>query len=293
LAGYAASPLYSEAERVALEYADGMTLSGREVSDELFARLRAFYDDDALVELTAIIAWENASSKSIARCGYRPRDYGSATDLDGGLNSATTGRRPPHLHRHLDPRPEPIDDPHKAIDRKTVQVRVADTREIRCRNAGPIMRLPNAQALAVERLDNLGGQERLELPDIRIRHIQVSVDVSAPADNFKPFPFHRNISFNRFSRSLISSISRCGVSIPCVDFSGTHARPTILPRAALHTPPEKHCSCAEAQSQRFPTQGPSSAWRYPPSRLPPRSSAPPGISTALLPGRLVIHYLVI
>jgi len=63
LADYAASSLYSDAERVALEYADCMTLSGREVSDELFARLRRFYDDDALVELTAIIAWENASSK--------------------------------------------------------------------------------------------------------------------------------------------------------------------------------------------------------------------------------------
>jgi alkylhydroperoxidase family enzyme len=40
-----------------------MTITGREVSDELFARLRQFYDDDALVELTAIVAWENASSK--------------------------------------------------------------------------------------------------------------------------------------------------------------------------------------------------------------------------------------
>lgn len=40
-----------------------MTISGREVSEDLFARLRRFYDDDALVELTAIIAWENASSK--------------------------------------------------------------------------------------------------------------------------------------------------------------------------------------------------------------------------------------
>ena len=60
---YATSPLYGEAERVALEYADSMTISGREVSDELFGRLRHFYDDDALVELTAIIAWENASSK--------------------------------------------------------------------------------------------------------------------------------------------------------------------------------------------------------------------------------------
>jgi alkylhydroperoxidase family enzyme len=63
LADYAASPLYGDAERVALEYADCMTISGREVSDELFGRLRHFYDDDALVELTAIIAWENASSK--------------------------------------------------------------------------------------------------------------------------------------------------------------------------------------------------------------------------------------
>lgn len=60
---YATSPLYTEEERVALAYADSMTITGREVDDELFARLRQFYDDDALVELTEIIAWENASSK--------------------------------------------------------------------------------------------------------------------------------------------------------------------------------------------------------------------------------------
>ena len=63
LPDYATSPHYSDAERVALEYADAMTLSDREVGDELFARLRRFYDDDAIVELTAVIAWENASSK--------------------------------------------------------------------------------------------------------------------------------------------------------------------------------------------------------------------------------------
>jgi alkylhydroperoxidase family enzyme len=60
---YANSNLFSDAERVALEFADAMTITGREVSDELFARLREVYDDDALVELTATIAWENASSK--------------------------------------------------------------------------------------------------------------------------------------------------------------------------------------------------------------------------------------
>jgi alkylhydroperoxidase family enzyme len=63
LVDYATSPLYSEAERVALAFADCMTITGLEVTDELFARLREFYEEDAIVELTAIIAWENASSK--------------------------------------------------------------------------------------------------------------------------------------------------------------------------------------------------------------------------------------
>jgi alkylhydroperoxidase family enzyme len=60
---YATCPLYDEAERAALAYADAMTITGQDVSDELFARLRESYDDDQLVELTEIIAWENASSK--------------------------------------------------------------------------------------------------------------------------------------------------------------------------------------------------------------------------------------
>jgi alkylhydroperoxidase family enzyme len=63
LSEYAVSPLYNEEERVALEYADAMTITGREVTDELFEKLRRYYDDDAIVELTEIIAWENASSK--------------------------------------------------------------------------------------------------------------------------------------------------------------------------------------------------------------------------------------
>ncbi|GHO82421.1 carboxymuconolactone decarboxylase family protein [Dictyobacter formicarum] len=63
LADYATSPLYNEMERVTLEYAESMTITEREVSDELFARLRPFYNEDELVELTEIIAWENASSK--------------------------------------------------------------------------------------------------------------------------------------------------------------------------------------------------------------------------------------
>lgn len=57
------SPLFDERERLVLEYADAMTITGRDVSDVLFERLRGQFDDDALVELTEIVAWENASSK--------------------------------------------------------------------------------------------------------------------------------------------------------------------------------------------------------------------------------------
>ncbi len=63
LEGYATSPLYDERERVALQYADAITLSDRDVDEELFERVRGVFDEDALIELTAVIAWENASSK--------------------------------------------------------------------------------------------------------------------------------------------------------------------------------------------------------------------------------------
>ena len=60
---YATSHLYEEKERTALEYAERMTITEQDVDDELFSRLRGFFDEDALVELTAGIAWENSSSK--------------------------------------------------------------------------------------------------------------------------------------------------------------------------------------------------------------------------------------
>ena len=55
--------LFDDIEQLALEYADAITLSDRDVDDDLFARLKQHFDDDAIVELTELIAWENASSK--------------------------------------------------------------------------------------------------------------------------------------------------------------------------------------------------------------------------------------
>ena len=40
-----------------------MTITGLDVSDEFFQKLRGRFDEDQIVELTAIIAWENSSSK--------------------------------------------------------------------------------------------------------------------------------------------------------------------------------------------------------------------------------------
>lgn len=60
---YAKSSLFSDAERVALEYADAITDTHRDVDDELFARVQRYYDDDTIAELTMTIAWENASSR--------------------------------------------------------------------------------------------------------------------------------------------------------------------------------------------------------------------------------------
>jgi len=63
LGNYALSPLFSDAEKVALEYTDTITETHRDVGDELFARLRQYYDDDAIAEMTMIIAWQNAGTR--------------------------------------------------------------------------------------------------------------------------------------------------------------------------------------------------------------------------------------
>ncbi|HEV8553704.1 MAG TPA: carboxymuconolactone decarboxylase family protein [Casimicrobiaceae bacterium] len=57
------SNLFDAKERAALEYAEAMTDSSRRVTDQLVTRLRDFFDEDAIVELTGLIAFQNLSSK--------------------------------------------------------------------------------------------------------------------------------------------------------------------------------------------------------------------------------------
>ena len=64
LAEYATSPAFSPRERLALTYAERITLSGEDVDDSLFAEIRSeFPEPAAVVELTALIAFENFRSK--------------------------------------------------------------------------------------------------------------------------------------------------------------------------------------------------------------------------------------
>lgn len=63
LANWRRSDLFSAEECLALEYAEAMTVSSGGVDDELRARLAEHWTADAIVELTALIAFQNLSSK--------------------------------------------------------------------------------------------------------------------------------------------------------------------------------------------------------------------------------------
>lgn len=63
LAESAGSPLFDEAEKAALAFAEAITVTGRKVDAELMARLKQHYSDDAIVELAALIAHQNLSAK--------------------------------------------------------------------------------------------------------------------------------------------------------------------------------------------------------------------------------------
>jgi AhpD family alkylhydroperoxidase len=69
------SDLFSERERVALEYAEAITRSELEVTDDLMARVKEQFDDDAIVELTALIAFQNMSSKFNAALAVPPQGF--------------------------------------------------------------------------------------------------------------------------------------------------------------------------------------------------------------------------
>ena len=74
LANWRESPLFDEREKAVLDYTEAMTgLDG--VSDEQAARLKPWFDDDAMVELTGLIAFQNMSAKFNAALDIAPQGF--------------------------------------------------------------------------------------------------------------------------------------------------------------------------------------------------------------------------
>jgi AhpD family alkylhydroperoxidase len=69
------SHLFDAREKTILEYTDAMTRSDLRVEDALVERLKAFLPDDAIVELTGLIAFQNMSSKFNSALGVPAQGF--------------------------------------------------------------------------------------------------------------------------------------------------------------------------------------------------------------------------
>ncbi len=71
----AESDLFSDKERVAIEYAEAMTVTGQKVTDELFERVGRHFSEPEIVELTAAVALENFRSKFNTALGIEAQGF--------------------------------------------------------------------------------------------------------------------------------------------------------------------------------------------------------------------------
>jgi len=72
---FRASPLFDERERLALEVAERMTVSGRRVDEALFERLRERFSEAEVVELAATVALENFRSRLNVALGVEAQGF--------------------------------------------------------------------------------------------------------------------------------------------------------------------------------------------------------------------------
>jgi len=72
---YEKSPIFTEREESALAYAEAMTRPERGVDTPLFQRLSREFNEDEIVELTALIGYQNLSSKFNAALGVPAQGF--------------------------------------------------------------------------------------------------------------------------------------------------------------------------------------------------------------------------
>ncbi|MDX8408348.1 MAG: carboxymuconolactone decarboxylase family protein [Mariprofundaceae bacterium] len=84
------SRLFSQKEKAALSYAEAITYSDRQPEEAHFNELRRHFDEDAIIELTGLIAFQNMSSKFNAALGVDAQGFcvsKNETVLKGGKNA--------------------------------------------------------------------------------------------------------------------------------------------------------------------------------------------------------------
>ncbi|MDM8559194.1 carboxymuconolactone decarboxylase family protein [Candidatus Parabeggiatoa sp. HSG14] len=69
------SDQFDDLEKVVLEYTEAITYSDRQVTDDLMKRIHDFFDDDGIVELTGLIAFQNLSSKFNSALDVPPQGF--------------------------------------------------------------------------------------------------------------------------------------------------------------------------------------------------------------------------
>ena len=69
------SSLFDAREKAALAYAEAVTVTNGEVDEAMMAALRAHFDDDAIVELTGLVAFQNLSSKFNSALAVPPQGF--------------------------------------------------------------------------------------------------------------------------------------------------------------------------------------------------------------------------
>jgi len=69
------SDLYTPAECAALDYTEAMTITDRGVTDVGMAELRRHFTDDAVIELTGLVAFQNLSSKFNSALDVPPQGF--------------------------------------------------------------------------------------------------------------------------------------------------------------------------------------------------------------------------
>ena len=80
LARFTDSLLFTEREKAAIEFAQAVTRGDQPVDAKLVARMRPHFDDQAIVELAALIAYQNMSSKFNAALGVPAQGFCAITN---------------------------------------------------------------------------------------------------------------------------------------------------------------------------------------------------------------------